>query len=83
MGQVGKIREGASGVRVSYDKDLDALYIRLREGGYAFSEEVNQNTIIDLDAGGRIMAVEILDVSDFFGKKLLQKTLRAEAARVT
>lgn len=67
-------------MRIEYDEDLDIMYIRLKEGNYAFSEEINENTVIDLDPDGRILAIEILDVCDFFGKELLRKTLKAEAA---
>ncbi|MFQ5762833.1 MAG: DUF2283 domain-containing protein [Candidatus Bathyarchaeia archaeon] len=70
-------------MRVEYDKDLDIMYIRLKEGKYAFSEEVNENTVMDLDHEGRILALEILDVSDFLGEELLRKTLKAEAAVLT
>ncbi len=59
------------------------MYIRLKDGNYAFSENINENTIIDLDADGRILAIEILDVSDFWGKELIQKTLKAEEAILT
>jgi uncharacterized protein YuzE len=68
---------------VEYDKDLDILYIRLKKGKYAFSEDINKNTIIDLDPDGRILAIEILDVSDFLGKELIKKTLKSEAAVLT
>jgi len=70
-------------MKVEYDKDLDIMYIRLKEGRYAFSEEINENTVIDLDSDGRILAIEILDVSDFLGEELLRKTLKAEAAILT
>jgi len=36
------------------------MYIRLREGKYAFSEEINENTVIDLDPEGRILAIEVI-----------------------
>ena len=71
---------------VEYDKDLDILYIRLKEGKYALSEAseaINKNTIIDLDPDGRILAIEILDASDFLGKDQIKKTLKAEAAVLT
>jgi len=70
-------------VRIEYDKDLDIMYIRLKDGKYAFSEEINENTLLDLDPGGRILAIEIHDVSDFLGDELLKKTLDAEAAVLT
>jgi len=67
-------------VRVEYDKDLDIMYVRLREGKYAFSEEISENAIMDLGDDGRILALEILDVSKILGPELLEKTLTAEAA---
>jgi len=70
-------------MRVEYDKDLDIMYIRLKEGKYAFSEEVNENALLDLDPEGKILAVEIHDVSEFLGEELLQKTLKAEQAVLT
>jgi len=59
------------------------MQIKLKEGNYAFSEEINKNTIIDLDSEGHILAIEILDVSDFLGKEQVGKTLKAEAAVFT
>jgi len=59
------------------------LYIRLKEGKYAFSEEINEDTVIDLDQEGSFLAIEIFDVSGFLGKELLQKTLKVEAAVLT
>ncbi|MEM2965253.1 MAG: DUF2283 domain-containing protein [Candidatus Bathyarchaeia archaeon] len=70
-------------MKVEYDKDLDIMYVRLREGKYAFSEEMNENAIIDLGDDGKILAIEILDVSKILGRELLEKMLRAEAAVLT
>jgi hypothetical protein len=39
-------------MRVEFDKDLDIMYLRLREGKYAFSEEINENVVIDLAQWG-------------------------------
>jgi len=70
-------------MKVEYDKDLDIMYIKLKDGKYAFTEEVNDNALLDLDPEGRILALEIHDVSSFLGQKLLRKTLKAEAALLT
>jgi len=59
------------------------MYVRFREGKYAFSEEINENAIIDLSDDGKILAIEILDVSKILGQDLLQRTLKAEAAALT
>lgn len=52
----------------------------MREGKYAFSEEINENAIIDLGGDGKILAIEILDVSRILGQELLQKILAADEA---
>ncbi|MDJ0269543.1 MAG: DUF2283 domain-containing protein [Aigarchaeota archaeon] len=54
--------------------------MRVREGNYAYSEEVNENVVIDLDNEGKILAIEILDASSTLGKESLEKTLKAEGA---
>jgi uncharacterized protein YuzE len=83
LGKAGKVSRRSETLRVEYDKDLDTMYIRLKEGKYAFSEEINENALLDLDPQGKILAIEIRDVSDFLGEDLLQKTLKAEEAVLT
>lgn len=68
-------------MRVEYDKDLDIMCVRLREGKYAFSEEINENAIMDLGGDGRILAIEILGVSGILGRELLEKTPTAVPKR--
>ncbi|MEM2906173.1 MAG: DUF2283 domain-containing protein [Candidatus Bathyarchaeia archaeon] len=68
---------------MEYDRDLDILYIRLREGKYAFSEAANDNLVVDLGPEGEILAIELMDASEVFGRELLEKTLAAEAATIT
>jgi len=46
-----------------YDKEADALYIRVRRGVIAESREVAPGIIIDLDEKGRILGIEVLDFS--------------------
>jgi uncharacterized protein YuzE len=70
-------------MRVEFDKDLDIMYLRLREGKYAFSEEINENVVIDLGEDGKILAIEILEASKILGRQLLEKTLAAEEAVLT
>ena len=70
-------------MKVEYDKKLDIMYIRFKKGKYAFSEELNENAVLDLDAQGRLLAIEILDISKVFGQDLLEKMLKAEEAIIT
>lgn len=50
-------------MKVEFDPQADALYIRLREGEVAESDEVRPGVIFDLDAEGRVLGIEMLDVS--------------------
>lgn len=47
-------------VRAEYDREADALYIRLREGDVARSVEVDDVRVVDLDTTGAPIGVEIL-----------------------
>jgi len=65
-------------VKVEYDSKADAMYVWLRRARYEISEELADNVIIDLDESGRIIGIEILDVSKSLGKELVSKILRTE-----
>jgi uncharacterized protein YuzE len=50
-------------MRISYDKDADAMYIKLANGEFGKNREIHEGIILDLDRGGRLLGIEILDVS--------------------
>jgi len=50
-------------MRTSYDPEADALYVRFAEASIVESEEVADGVVLDLDAEGRIVAIELLDAS--------------------
>jgi len=50
-------------MRITYDKDADAMYIRLANGEFDKNREVHEGIILDLDQQGRLLGIEILDVS--------------------
>lgn len=64
--------------RVEYDAKSDAMYIWLRKAKYDISEELAENVIMDLDKKGRIIGIEILDVSKTLGEELTNKILDSE-----
>lgn len=61
-------------MKLHYDKKADALYIRFSDEKYFESEELKECVILDLDSKGKIIGVEILDVSENLPKKALSKT---------
>ncbi len=62
-------------MKIEYDQEANALYITLREAPVASTNEVTDSFIVDFDAEGRPIGVEILQV-----RRLLDP---ADLARVT
>jgi uncharacterized protein YuzE len=50
-------------MKIEYDPKADAMYIRLLAGTVAQSEEVRPGVVFDFDAAGRVLGIEMLDVS--------------------
>ena len=59
-------------MKFSYDKKIDALYIRFNQKPIVESDQVSDNVIIDYDRSGRIIAFEILDASKKWQKICIQ-----------
>jgi uncharacterized protein YuzE len=51
-------------LKVRYDADADAVCIRMSEADILESEEVQPGVIVDLDADGKIVALEFLNATD-------------------
>jgi len=50
-------------LKVQYDPAADAMYIRLAEGTVADSDEVREGVVLDYDASGRVLGIEVLNIS--------------------
>ncbi len=50
-------------MRLRIDKEDDALYFRLDETKIVESEEVEPGVILDYDANGRVVGIEMLNLS--------------------
>jgi len=59
-------------MRIKLDPESDALYIRFAERPIMESEEVAQGIILDFDDQGRVVGLEILQVSEKFAPEDLQ-----------
>jgi YD repeat-containing protein len=50
-------------MRVRVDQKADAIYVTLTDRAVDVSEEATEGIIVDYDAEGRIVGIEILDAS--------------------
>ena len=48
-------------MKTIYDPEADALYVRFAEAAVVESEQVSEGVVLDFDAEGRIVAIEVLD----------------------
>ena len=56
-------------MKIHYDPKADAVYIELAKGKYEVSREVSDSVVVDEDKNGKILGVEVLDVSRVLGPK--------------
>ena len=48
-------------MKATYDPSVDALFLRFSDARVVESEEVKPGLILDFDAEGHIVAIEVLD----------------------
>jgi len=60
-------------MRIKYDEKNDAIYIRFSEEAYFESDEIKEGFIIDFDKKGKVVGLEILDVSENLPQNSLEK----------
>lgn len=51
-------------MKIEYDNEIDALYIRLQEKYVDQTLEIAEGLNIDLDASGKMVGLEVLDATD-------------------
>lgn len=50
-------------MELRFDKEADAIYVRIGDGAYAYGEELDPERRIDYSADGKPIGVELLCVS--------------------
>lgn len=50
-------------MKIEYDPEVDALYVRLATEKIIESEAVHPGIILDFDATGKVVGIEVLDAS--------------------
>ncbi|MBI2663896.1 DUF2283 domain-containing protein [Candidatus Woesearchaeota archaeon] len=51
-------------MKIRYDPDADAMYIKLRDTEVARTKKVDKHTILDYDKDGSLIGVELLFVKE-------------------
>jgi uncharacterized protein YuzE len=50
-------------MKITYDKQADAMYIKLNDRDVAYSEENPSGVVVDFDDSGDMVGIELLEVS--------------------
>lgn len=50
-------------MKITYDPGADAVYIQFQEGEYSISKEMGEGIILDYTEDGKVIGIEILEVS--------------------
>jgi len=51
-------------VKIEYDKEVDAIYIRIQEKTVARTLEIEEGVNIDFDSQGKVIGLEIIGATD-------------------
>jgi uncharacterized protein YuzE len=54
-------------MRAKYDPEVDILYLRLSDAPIADSESFEPNLVLDRDADGNVIGIEVLHLSHLAG----------------
>jgi len=69
-------------MKITFDKEADAVYIEFSSGEFASNKKIDDNTIIDLDKDGNILGIEILSVSKRMPNDFLSNVIIENFAKV-
>ena len=62
-------------MKVTYDKEADAMYIKLTEEKFSKVKVIDKRTILNLDKNGNVIGVELLLVSKHMPKDFLSRVV--------
>ena len=62
-------------MRITYDKEVDALNVALRSGTVAKTLEIASEILVDMDKKGNTLNIEIIGASEKIGKKNFGKVI--------
>ncbi len=56
-------------MKIEYDSEVDALYIRIEEKEVSRTKELEEGVNLDLDENNKIIGLEIIGASERYSKK--------------
>jgi len=56
-------------MKIEYDNEVDALYIRIQEKSVFKTKELEEGVNLDIDEEGKIIGLEILDAKQRYSQK--------------
>lgn len=59
-------------MRITYDPKADAMNIKFQEGEYFISKEVAEGIVVDYTKTGKLIRIELLDVSKRMPKESIK-----------
>ena len=63
-------------MEIKFDKEANALYIKLRDKKIVYTEEISPNVIVDYSEDNKPVGIEILNVSKELKRKDLEGLLQ-------
>ena len=62
-------------MKVTYDEDADAMYIKLTNEKFSKTKIIDKNTILNIDKDGNVIGIELLFVSKHLPKNFLSQVV--------
>jgi uncharacterized protein YuzE len=56
-------------MKIEYDREVDALYIRIQEKDVRRTKELDEGINLDLDADGKIIGLEIIGATERYSRR--------------
>ncbi|MSR71225.1 MAG: DUF2283 domain-containing protein [Candidatus Taylorbacteria bacterium] len=50
-------------MKIEYDKEVDAMYLKVKNGSVQKTVKMNKNVLVDVNREGEILGIEMLDAS--------------------
>ncbi|RUM48653.1 MAG: DUF2283 domain-containing protein [Hydrogenothermus sp.] len=64
-------------MRITFDKEANALYIKILEENIAYSKEITPNIIVDFSEDNKPVGIEILNPKNELNKEEISKLIEA------